>query len=106
MRTLDRLSALLDAERSFALSADTVALERIQEEKRVVVGALTPDSIDDVEQYAGVVERARQNVRLIQKLTELHRALLSGVVPTEHTYGPRGASVMAGDGAGMFRRTT
>lgn len=103
-QALDRLRLVLDDERAAAIRADLPALERIAVEKASLVEGLDRDEVERDPGYAKVVERAQRNVRLLQKLTDLHRALLGGT--GEPTYNARGAVTVGEGGGALLRRTS
>lgn len=79
------LSSVLERERKAAISADVDALARLQDEKRLALGALAQDGASD-DELATLRLRATANVQLIRHLAMCLQGMLA----------PQGATYNAG----------
>ena len=79
------LSSVLERERKAAISADVDALSRLQDEKRLALGALAQDGASD-DELVTLRMRATANVQLIRHLAMCLQGMLA----------PQGATYNAG----------
>ena len=85
----------LEVEREAATRADFDALERVQEEKRVLMAALKGTTPPEVARELATL--AQQNIALIRHLTACLRGHLG--LDAEPTYSARGEAVMSNHNA-------
>lgn len=92
------LTALLERERTAALSADVDALTALQAEKRTALDSLRAQGLSDAELEA-LRQSALTNVQLIRHLV----GCLHGLSGSEATYTPGGARPLAALGRSRGR---